>query len=1050
MLRARRQPAALLAGALCLTAVLAAPGSVPAARAGSASALVTQDAVIPPDPAPAAIGDRLLMAGSTGFLHQYNSAGQYLWTDYATGHTVIVSALAGLSLGQFTPAGGDSVAVVGTTASTANAVSELDLAHMTWQHWTLPAGDMARGVFGNSVLAAVPVGTVLTWQVMTFAQDGTDTVAPVSGLPAGTTLTYAQPRIGDASAAVVSYGVASAPQYGLLDLATANVTAIPDPDTSHQSIVLSSDRVALYDPVTEASRVYSRAGLLDGTDTAAQTVALAAPASGTYQIGLAGDHVIAVPPTGACTNCGSYPVKPALDVPLSGAVPGQALPEAQLAAGAIAQAPGGAVLAIGGSGPADWSVRRLTVDSNDNLTGTVALSLTGPLSNGGLTISQGLVRHIEVQPVPGGTPTYQLFNHLLAPDTTAYLPDPKTGGSTLGNVLPCTPGGSCVRTVDGNWYGTSYLQAGSATSMVLREKIDGYSSSMSMSLPSAGGTIADASLSYVVVDGASPAHQYVVDVGHDQILSTGPVSGAALWFGTLWRSDGAGHLQATNLDTHTTATPIATGANCTASVIQATGRWIYWSCGPQGPAGVYDLRQRLDIPVPAGPMLLGDGYLVQHDSATGDLTLYDVHTDSVTGPVTLASVPAGPAADDRGITWAVDKYSGDVAYVGADDSVQVINTGVPAGPPAIAYPPAQWLPQEISFDTNGAWYQGLALSRPVTSWTLTIRRAGTSQVVRTQTGGAARAGVFASWNGYLASGAKAYSGPYTWSLSVTTSDSSTPSAVPGSTLRVECGQIPFRSYDCGGAPALLADTGGYQGASFWYNGTDNGLLSDNGYTDNWPLCSSSWCVSAIVPFGDFNGDGFADILVRYRSGLLRAYLGFGQSYFNTQQVKSIKLGTGWNRYNALTSPGDLTRDGKPDLLGRDTEGRLWLIPGTGKGTFGARVEIGSGWGGYDKLVGAGDLTGDGIGDLLAIDKSGVMWRYDGNGHGGFAARRLVGSGWSRYNAVIGIGGLSVDGCNDLVLRDRQGVLWRYDGNCRGGFVKLTKIGQGWGKFPALF
>jgi FG-GAP-like repeat len=1049
MPRARRRAAIAFAGTLCATIFLAASGSVPAAHAGSMSALVTKDAVIPPDSAPAAIDDQVLMAGATGFLHQYDFSGKYLWTDYATGHTVTVPALAGVSLGEFTSAGGDSVAVINAQAiNTAGEVSELDLADMTWQHWTVPAGHLVLGVFGNSVLvAAISAGKLTSWQVMTFAQGGTDTVTTVTGLPAGATLTSRQPGIGDASAAVVLYGVNGAFQYGLLDLATAVVVPIPNPGPNYRPIVLSSDRVGFYDPSTEAVRVYSRAGLLDGSDTA-QTVTLPG-ASGTYQIALAGDHVIAVPGTSECVYC-VYTVKPALDVPLSGAVPGQALAEAQTDAGAIAQAPGGAALVVGGTGPGDWSVRRLTVDGSDNLSDTEVLPLTGPVSNGGLSISQGLVRHIEVEPVPGGAPNYLLFNHMLVPDTTSYLFDPRLDGGILASALPCTPGGSCVRTVDGNWYGTSYLQAGTASSIVLREVIDGNTSSASMSLPSASGTIADAALNYVIVNGVRPARQYVADVGHAAILRTGPVTGAALWFDTLWHSDGAGRLQATDLDTGRVSAPIATGARCTVSEIQATERWIYWTCGLNGPAGVYDLRTRADIPVPAGPMLLGDGYLVQHNRSTGDLTMYDVHDDSVAAPVTLASVPAGPASDDRGITWAVDKYSGDVAYVASDDSVHVINTGVPATSPAITYPPGPWLPQGITFGATGGWYQGLALSRPVTSWTLTIRRAGTAVVVHTQSGGAARAGVFADWNGYLAGGAKAYSGPYTWSLSVTTAGSSARFTIPGSTLRVQCGQIPFRSYDCNGEPSLLADTGGYSGESDWYNGTDSGGLSDNGYTDSWPLCSSSWCVSAIVPFGDVNGDGFADVLVRYRSGVLRAYLGFGQTWFNTQGVKSINLGTGWNAYNALAYPGDLTRDGKPDLVARDGKGRLWLFASTGKGSFRRRVEISGGWGSYVRLIGAGDLTGDGIGDLLAIDKSGTMWLFKGNGHGGFAPRRYVSSGWSRYNAVIGIGDLSVDGCNDLVARDHQGTLWRFDGNCRGGFARPVKISQGWGKYQGLF
>lgn len=47
--------------------------------------------------------------------------------------------------------------------------------------------------------------------------------------------------------------------------------------------------------------------------------------------------------------------------------------------------------------------------------------------------------------------------------------------------------------------------------------------------------------------------------------------------------------------------------------------------------------------------------------------------------------------------------------------------------------------------------------------------------------------------------------------------------------------------------------------------------------------------------------------------------------------------------------GDITGDGTADLVARDTAGALYRVPGTGKGSFGARVRIGTGWQGYKGL-----------------------------------------------------------------------------------------------------
>jgi hypothetical protein len=244
--------------------------------------------------------------------------------------------------------------------------------------------------------------------------------------------------------------------------------------------------------------------------------------------------------------------------------------------------------------------------------------------------------------------------------------------------------------------------------------------------------------------------------------------------------------------------------------------------------------------------------------------------------------------------------------------------------------------------------------------------------------------------------------------------------------------------------------GDWRGESHWYEGTSNGGLRDNGFTEDWLLGSAgNWQFDAIVPFGDFDGDGVPDVLARDGTGVLHAYLGIGQTDYDPTSVKSITLGSGWKGYT-LAAPGDLNRDGKPDLLARDSAGRLWLYAATGKGSMSSRVQVGSGWSMYRRLVGAGDLNGDGAGDLLAIDGSGVMWRYYGTGKGGLGSRVQVGSGWGGYNAVIGIGDLNLDGHNDLIARDSAGNLWEYPGNGAGGFGARLRVGTGFQGYQAIF
>jgi hypothetical protein len=64
-----------------------------------------------------------------------------------------------------------------------------------------------------------------------------------------------------------------------------------------------------------------------------------------------------------------------------------------------------------------------------------------------------------------------------------------------------------------------------------------------------------------------------------------------------------------------------------------------------------------------------------------------------------------------------------------------------------------------------------------------------------------------------------------------------------------------------------------------------------------------------------------------------------------------QLNAAWSGYDAFLGPGDLNRDGRADLLARDTAGKMWLLPGTGAGRVGVRNQVTRSWSGYTLLVG---------------------------------------------------------------------------------------------------
>ncbi|MFD7278308.1 FG-GAP-like repeat-containing protein [Streptomyces sp. NPDC059862] len=215
---------------------------------------------------------------------------------------------------------------------------------------------------------------------------------------------------------------------------------------------------------------------------------------------------------------------------------------------------------------------------------------------------------------------------------------------------------------------------------------------------------------------------------------------------------------------------------------------------------------------------------------------------------------------------------------------------------------------------------------------------------------------------------------------------------------------------------------------------------------------SGWSTSVkAVPFGDVNGDRCNDVLVRMADGSLRAYRpGCGKAV--TPSTPYVSLGTGWNQYNVLTSPGDITGDGRADLITRNSStGTVYLHKGTSDGKLAARVKLYDNWKGYKKIMGVDDLNGDGHGDLLAQDSSNELWRYNGTGTGKFTARVKVFDNWgAAYNVVVGVGDITRDGKADLVSRDTSGNLWRNSGNGRGSFSGRVKIATGWQGYKALF
>jgi hypothetical protein len=167
--------------------------------------------------------------------------------------------------------------------------------------------------------------------------------------------------------------------------------------------------------------------------------------------------------------------------------------------------------------------------------------------------------------------------------------------------------------------------------------------------------------------------------------------------------------------------------------------------------------------------------------------------------------------------------------------------------------------------------------------------------------------------------------------------------------------------------------------------------------------------------GDVTRDGRPDLLVRNRrTGVSfvrpgRADGSFGRGIASTKKLHALEQVSGaWNMVGSRL----------PDVVGRDARGRVWLFPGRAGGRWGrARLAIRRG-DDLSMLRGAGDLNGDRRADLLGRT-GGQLLLYPGRGDGRVGRPVVIARGWGAMDLAVSSGDVTGDGSPDLVARDRQ-------------------------------
>jgi Domain of unknown function (DUF1906)/FG-GAP-like repeat len=224
------------------------------------------------------------------------------------------------------------------------------------------------------------------------------------------------------------------------------------------------------------------------------------------------------------------------------------------------------------------------------------------------------------------------------------------------------------------------------------------------------------------------------------------------------------------------------------------------------------------------------------------------------------------------------------------------------------------------------------------------------------------------------------------------------------------------------------------GLLYLYPGTSGGFPAMVQIGAGWNSMDS------ITRFGDFNLDGREDVIARESAtGALWLYRGNGAGF-----PSRVKIGLrGWNGMREITPIGDFNGDGYPDLVAVETStGNLYYYPGLGN-SLAPRLLLGTGWNAMDELVGIGDFNRDGRVDLIARQSAtGDLWFYPGTAIG-LPFRVLIGTGWNSMRDLVSIGDFNHDGTNDLFAVEKTtGGLFLYPG-VGASFPIRMLVGTGW-------
>ncbi|WP_158717981.1 hypothetical protein [Streptomyces sp. NRRL F-2664] len=259
----------------------------------------------------------------------------------------------------------------------------------------------------------------------------------------------------------------------------------------------------------------------------------------------------------------------------------------------------------------------------------------------------------------------------------------------------------------------------------------------------------------------------VADIDAGKLLDVRPSGAATLWGSQLWDRGGQNDVTATDLRTGKVVRHQPLAMPCSAQEVQVSGEWLYALCPASGggPAA-YHMPTNKRIALPFAPeqerdgVKLGDGYVVRQGGV--GLEVYNLRSGAAVREREIAQ-----QMKRYGAEWTVDRFGGRLAYTDASETVHLLGVAGDASPlAAIDHDVAAG----ADFRQEKTWQARWWLSKPVSSWKLTVRNKTSGVTTLVRTGTDARGLIAPAWDGTSSTGTQLFSGAYEWTLTARPAD----------------------------------------------------------------------------------------------------------------------------------------------------------------------------------------------------------------------------------------------------------------------------------------